>query len=173
MIARDGVDGLTMRALATEAGTAVGLSYKAFASRDDLLWDLTWSSLQELAHRLDEWAARPEGALQDRLMEFYDIHRASPAPALVEYVARGPRAEDLFHRAAEAGIIRSWTGMLAEFLGTRQRLGTVPQDVDVEAFAFVISAALHHVLVTHAPFQVPDRPTLARYVGEVAARFST
>jgi AcrR family transcriptional regulator len=41
VIARDGVEGLTMRALAREAGTAVGMSYKAFSSRDELLRELT------------------------------------------------------------------------------------------------------------------------------------
>src|SRR5687768_15103184 len=83
VVARDGVDGLTMRALASEAGTAVGMSYKAFASREDLLRELTWQSLRELAAEIEDWAARPGGKLSDRLMEFADLQFASQAPALV------------------------------------------------------------------------------------------
>ena len=173
VIARDGVDGLTMRALAGEAGTSVGLSYKAFASRDDLLWELTWSSLVDLAGQLDEWAAQPGGELAGRLMEFLDIHRASQAPDLVDHLTRGARREELFRAAVDAGITRSWATTMTEFLRARQQAGYVRDDVDVEAFGFIITAAMHHVLVTEEPFSVPDRPTLARYIAEVAAHITT
>jgi AcrR family transcriptional regulator len=172
VVARDGVDGLTMRALAAEAGTAVGLPYKAFSSRDELLWELTWMSLVELAGQLDEWAASPAGELADRLMEFHDLHQNSPAPVLVEHISRGPRGEELFRSAGDAGIIRSWTGIMTEFLRTRQGTGDVREDVDVEAFGFIIAAALHHVLVSKPPFLAPDRQTLARHVGGIAARIT-
>jgi len=173
VVARDGVEGLTMRGLAAEAGTAVGLSYKAFSSREELLWKLTLSSLSELADQLDEWAARPGGELAERLMEFHDLHQASLAPDLVEHVSGGPRSQELLQRAADEGLIRSWTGIMSEFLRTRQSLGDVGEDVDVEAFAFIITTALHHVLVTKAPFLAPDRHTLSRYVAGIAARITT
>lgn len=147
MIARDGVDGLTMRTLAVEAGTAVGLSYKAFSSRDDLLWELTWSSLVELAGQLDEWAALPRGDLGGRLMECLDIHQVSPAPGLVDHLIRGPRREDLLRATVDASLTRSWAAMMTEFLRARQRAGDVLDDVGIEAFGFIITAAMHHVLV--------------------------
>jgi AcrR family transcriptional regulator len=173
VIARDGVEGLTMRALAAEAGTAVGLSYKAFASRDELLWELTWTSIVELTRQLDEWVSRPGGALPDRLMDFSDLHFASMAPMLVDHLARGPRAEALFNATVEAGLHRSWAALMTEFLRNRQRAGEVRDDVDVEAFGFIITAAMHHVLVTEKPFITPDRPTLARYIAGVAAQIQT
>lgn len=162
-----------MRALAAEAGMAVGLPYKAFSSRDELLWNLTWQSLVELAGQLDEWTANPAGELADRLMEFHDLHQDSPAPMLVEHISRGPRGEELFRRAGEAGIIRSWTGIMTEFLRTRQNAGDVQANVDVEAFGFIIAAALHHVAVSEPPFLAPDRPTLSRHVGGISARIKT
>ncbi len=173
VIAQDGVEGLTMRVLAARAGAAVGLSYKAFASREELLWTLTSSSLRDLADQLDQWATSPGGELAERLMEFHDLHQASLAPALVEHMCQGPRGEELFRSAGDAGIIRSWAGIMTEFLRMRQRAGDVRTDVDVEAFAFMITAALHHVLVTEAPFLAPDRPTLARYVAGIAAGITT
>lgn len=168
VIARDGVDGLTMRALAAEAGTAVGLSYKAFSSRDELLWELTSASIVELTRQLDDWVARPGGALADRLMEFSDLHFASVAPVLVDHITRGPRREELFRATVDAGLTRSWAALMTEFLQARQRTGDLREDVDIEAFAFLITAAMHHVLVT----QKPDRPTLSRYIAGVAAQIT-
>lgn len=168
VVARDGVEGLTMRALAAEAGTAVGMSYKAFASREELVRELAWRSLGDLARELDEWAARPGGELTDRLLEFTDIQSASSAPALLGVVSRWPGGDELLREAVDAGITRSWATVMTEFLAARQRSGDVRPDVDVEAFGFVLTAAMHHVMVTDAPFLVPDRGTLARYVAAVA-----
>lgn len=168
VIARDGVDGLTMRALAGEAGMAVGMSYKAFTSREQLLRELTWVSLRELAAGIEDWAVRPDGQLADRLMEFADLQAASDAPALVDHLSQVPGGEEILREAVEAGITRSWAAVMTEFLRTRQREGTVRGDVDVEAFGFVLTAALHYVLVTNEPFLAPDRATLARYVSAVA-----
>jgi AcrR family transcriptional regulator len=168
VVARDGVDGLTMRALASEAGTAVGMSYKAFASREDLLRELTWQSLRELAAEIEDWAARPGGKLSDRLMEFADVQFASQAPALVNHLSQEPGGAGILTDAVQAGVARSWATVMTEFLQARQREGSVRDEVDVEAFAFFLTAALHYVLVTNGPFLAPDRPTLARYVAGVA-----
>jgi AcrR family transcriptional regulator len=170
VVTRDGVEGLTMRGLAAEAGTAVGLSYKAFSSRDELVWELTWASIVDFTQQLDEWVARPGGELADRLMEFSDIHFASIAPVLVDYVTRGPRREELFEATLDAGLARSWAELMTKFLQTRQRTGDIRDDVDTEAFGFIITAAMHHVLVTEKPFTTPDRPTLARHIAGVAAQ---
>lgn len=62
---------------------------------------------------------------------------------------------------------------MTEFLRTRERDGDVRTGVDVEAFGFLLTAAMHHVLVTEKPFLAPDRPTLARYIAGVAAQITT
>ena len=172
VIGRDGVDGLTMRALATEAGMAVGMSYKAFTSREELLSELTSRSLADLARALDEWAVRPGGDLSDRIMEFSDLHLASDAPALVAHLTRSPQEAGPLHAAVDAGITRSWARVMTDFLTARQREGDVREDVDVEAFGFLLTAAMHHVMVAEEPFPAPDRSTLARYVAAVAAQLT-
>ncbi|GEK23315.1 TetR/AcrR family transcriptional regulator [Cellulomonas xylanilytica] len=172
VIARDGVDGLTMRALASEAGMAVGMSYKAFSSREDLLGELTWRSLADLARELDEWAARPGGTLADRLLEFSDVQLASDAPALVAHLSRSTGDDGPLRVAVEAGVTRSWATVMTDFLAARQRDGDVRDDVDVEAFGFLLTAALHHVMVAEEPFPAPDRTTLSRYVAAVAAQLT-
>lgn len=167
VIARDGVEGLTMRALAAEAGTAVGQSYKAFESRNDLLRDLAWESLGELARQLDDWAARRGGKLADRLMEFFDVLVASDAPGLAAHLARDSHGGELLRQAVEAGLTRSWAAVMTDYLRSRQRDGEVRRDVDVEAFGFMLSAALHYVMVTDEPFPAPSRATLAQHVAGV------
>lgn len=172
VVMRDGVDGLTMRALAAESGTAVGLSYKAFASREDLLWELTWLSLAELTRQLDDWIARPGGKLQDRLMEFYDLHLTSVAPILVDHSSHGPRRNEFYRMADEVGITRTWAEIMSEFLQIRQEAGDVQKDVNTEAFGFIITAAMRHVLMTDRSPLAPDQPTLARYITGVATQIS-
>jgi AcrR family transcriptional regulator len=166
---REGVQGLTMRALAREAGTAVGLSYKAFASRDELLWELAWESLQELIAQIDDWSERSGGDLAARIMEFAELHLDSIAPDLVDQVSRGPRGDEFLSKAAEAGTTRSWAAVMTAFLTSRQRTGEIREDADVQAFGFILTAAIHHVLVAEPPLSVPDRPTLARHIAGVAA----
>lgn len=168
VVARDGVTGLTMRALAANAGTSVGLSYRAFSSRGELLRELMLISLAELGHDLDEWIVRPGGALGDRLMEFYDLYVESDAPDLVAHAAAGDDGEDVLQRAADAGLARSWAKTMTEFLRRRQELGEVRAGVDVEAFGFILTAAMHHVFVGNEAFRMPDRETFARYVRAVA-----
>ncbi|WP_200940601.1 TetR/AcrR family transcriptional regulator [Cellulomonas sp. Leaf334] len=172
VIARDGVDGLTMRALATEAGMAVGMSYKAFPSREELLRELTWRSLRELARALDDWAVRPGGDLGDRLLEFSDLYAASDAPLLVAHLGRLPGPDRSLHVAVDAGVTRSWAAVMTEFLAARQRDGDLRADVDVEAFGFLLGAAMHHVMVAEEPFPAPDRATLTQYVAAVAAQLT-
>ena len=79
-----------------------------------------------------------------------------------------PGGEEILREAVEAGITRSWAAVMTQFLRTRQREGTVRDDVDVVAFGILLTAALHYVLVTDEPFLAPDRGTLARYVSAVA-----
>ncbi|WP_022887610.1 TetR/AcrR family transcriptional regulator [Glaciibacter superstes] len=169
IVKREGTKGLTMRALAREAGTAVGLSYKAFTSRDELLWELAWGSLRELIAQIDDWSERTGGDLATRIMEFATLHFDSLAPDLVDQVSRGPRGDEFLRAAAAAGATRSWAAVMTAFLESRQRTGEVREDADTQAFGFVLTAAIHHVLVTEPPLPVPDRPALARHIAGVAA----
>lgn len=82
-------------------------------------------------------------------------------------------ANEFLRSAVGAGITQSWEGMMTEFLLRRQRAGDVRDDVDVEAFAFPITAALHHVLITEEPLLAPDQRRFAKCVAGVAAQIAT
>jgi AcrR family transcriptional regulator len=168
IVRRDGVAGLTMRALAAEAGSAVGLSYKAFTSREELLGELARRAIDDLSSRPDDWAARPAGALDERLLEFADIVLASHAPGLVAQVPGGTDEDGVLDDAFATGAARRWDHVLAAHLGVRQRRGEVASDVDVDAYGFMIAGALHNLVVAGDASPRPDRSTLAHHLSAVA-----
>ena len=56
IVARDGASALTMRTLAAQAGCAVGLPYKVFADRQELLMEILraqFAGLQTSSEELD------------------------------------------------------------------------------------------------------------------------
>ena len=58
LVAREGPAKLTMRALAAEAGCALGLPYKVFADRQDLLVELVRATFGDLHDAGDELLRR-------------------------------------------------------------------------------------------------------------------
>src|ERR687897_1169978 len=61
LVAREGPDKLTMRALAAEAGCALGLPYKAFADREDLMVELVRASFGDVRETGGELVQRGGG----------------------------------------------------------------------------------------------------------------
>ena len=57
VLVRDGAVALTMRNIANEAGCALGLPYKLFESRSQLLLEVAARELDDLTSRLDTWLA--------------------------------------------------------------------------------------------------------------------
>lgn len=172
VVAREGVGGLTMRALATEAGTAVGLSYKAFDSRDELLAELARRAIAELTTELDEWAATPGGSLDQRLREFAEIVMMSDAPSIVAQLPGGTGADGPLRDAFDRGDAREWDRMLADFLAERRLTGEVAPEIDTEAYAFLIAGALHHFIASGPAWRRPDPTVVERHLSAVAAHLT-
>lgn len=84
LFARDGLDGTTLRAIAAEAGVAVGTVYLHYPAKEALYADMLAGSLSDLNRHLREAVARvPPGApAADQLMAgalaFYGFYRARP-----------------------------------------------------------------------------------------------
>jgi AcrR family transcriptional regulator len=172
VVARDGVGGLTMRALATEAGTAVGLSYKAFDSRDALLAELARRAIVELSAQLDEWAATPGGSIDQRLREFAEIVLTSDAPSIVVQLPGGAGTEGALRDAFDRGDAREWDRMLGDFLAARRLTGELAPEVDPEAYAFLIAGALHNLIASGGAWRRPDRAVIERHLSAIAAHLT-
>ena len=83
LIARDGPAALTMRALATEAGCAVGLPYKVFADRHELVAAIVHTEVANLRSTCDELIDRAGSkTVASNLIWFARVFLDSPAVAL-------------------------------------------------------------------------------------------
>lgn len=80
VFARDGLDGATLRAIAAEAGVAVGTVYLHYPSKEALYADMLAGSLADLLKHLREAVAKtaPEDQLMAGALGFYGFYRARP-----------------------------------------------------------------------------------------------
>src|SRR5258705_12724760 len=83
LVTREGAAALTMRALAAEAGCAVGLPYKVFASREDIIAELILAEFERLrAAFRDLVASAGTGTVGGNLARYARVLLDSPAVPL-------------------------------------------------------------------------------------------
>lgn len=77
---RDGLEAATLRAIAAEAGIAVGTVYLHYPSKEALYADMLAGSLADLLKALREAVAKApqDGQLLAAIMAFYGFYRARP-----------------------------------------------------------------------------------------------
>jgi AcrR family transcriptional regulator len=171
LVERDGAGALTMRGLAAEAGTAVGLPYKVFDNREQLVAELVLDEFTHLRSELDRWAASAGHAtVGDNLARYARIllDRRMPAWEMV-----GTIGDDAVRRAAAAqagpsGLLASFDHTVADYLAAEQRLGRIAPDVDIGAFAFLITGAIHNLLAAGSAYPRPTRKRLDAMLRAVA-----
>ena len=61
LVAREGLEGLTMRAVATEAGLSYGSLFHYFDSKDDLLMHAVHYSTSQQSRRVNEFSSKHSG----------------------------------------------------------------------------------------------------------------
>jgi AcrR family transcriptional regulator len=175
ILERDGVDALTMRALAAEAGTAVGLPYKVFANRGEIVAELVSSEFTQLRTELDRWVESAGTAtVGDNLVGYARIMLDTDLPVwkLVEDLG-----DPALHHAATATsgateLIRSFDDTVRDYLIAEQRLGRIDPAAPVDAFAFLITGAIHNLLVAGPGYPRPPREQLDQFLRQVADRIS-
>lgn len=80
IFARDGLDGATLRAIAVEAGIAVGTVYLHYPAKEALYAELLAGSLADLQKHLRDAVAKalPDAQLMAGALAFYDFYRQRP-----------------------------------------------------------------------------------------------
>ena len=92
VFARDGLDGATLRAIAAEAGVAVGTVYLHYPAKEALYADMLAGSLADLLKSLREAVAKapPQDQLMAGTLGFYGFYRARPDELYLGlYLAQG------------------------------------------------------------------------------------
>lgn len=171
IVSRDGPDALTMRALAAEADCALGLPYKVFADRHELVTEILRGELDRLATAGADLVGRAgRGQVTDNLVWYGELILDSPAVALSAEVM----ADESLARQFLQDVDASGTGpadfqsVFAGYLAAEQEQGRVHIEVEVEAVAFLLAGALHNLVVSGPAYPRPSRPLLRRHLAAVA-----
>lgn len=172
LVSRDGASGLTMRALAAEAGVSLGLPYKIFADRREIVAEIVSAELRRFAAAAESLVARAgTSTVGDNLVWFASIVLDSPAaPLAQELHADDQRLESATRVARRAGLSpTAFPTVIADYLTLEQGVGRVRDNIDCQAFGFMIAGALHNILIAGRAWPHPGRRQLKRYLTAVAS----
>ena len=172
VVRRDGAGALTMRAVAREAGCALGLPYKVFANREELVLDLVAEELGELTSALNAWV-RTAGrhSVGGNLYRYARILLDGDVPALlhankIDDQAFAQRLRDV---TAASGLIDSFDSAMAIYLSEEQKLGRIRGDVDTATFGFLVTGALHNLVTAGDLYPRPSARQLRAHLDACAA----
>jgi AcrR family transcriptional regulator len=167
IIGRDGPEALTMRALAAEADCAVGLPYKVFADRRDLVHAVLRRELDELDGVIESLMARAgRHSVGANLAWFADEFLASPAAPLVrEEIANATDMADLHGSAAGMHDLEA---ALGRYLAAERDASRVRADVDVDEIGALVAGAIHNLVVAGAAWPRPSGARLRRRLDALA-----
>ncbi|HKA05322.1 MAG TPA: TetR/AcrR family transcriptional regulator [Acidimicrobiales bacterium] len=171
IVERDGAAALTMRSLATEAGCAVGLPYKVFLDRQDLVVAILGAEFARITAAAAEFTARAGTAsVGANLTWFSELILDSPAVALAEeVVAHEDLSKRMTAHVRETGAgPAAFEGAFAAYLVAEKRQGRVDADVDERAFAFLLAGAVHNLVMSGEAWPRPTRRQLRRWLDAVA-----
>jgi AcrR family transcriptional regulator len=175
LIARDGPRALTMRALATEAGCAVGLPYKVFSRREELVGALAHREMRRITAEFADWVAGAgRRTVGDNLARYAAILLDTERPALRLADELGDAGLDaaVAGGAHETGLLASFDTAVADYLRAEQRLGRVAADVDVAAYGFLVTGAVHNLVVSPPGYPRPAPRALRRMFSAVARQIA-
>jgi AcrR family transcriptional regulator len=176
LVQRDGPEALTMRALAAEAGRAIGLPYKVFASREEIVAELVLEEFVGLRAELDRWSTRAgSGTIGGNLAAYARImlDRDLPVWHMVNHLGDAALNQATAAKAGQSGLLASFASTVRHYLNAEQRLGRIHADVDVGAFGFLITGAIHNLLVAGPGYPRPSRRRLDGMLRATASRIST
>jgi len=175
LVAREGASALTMRALAAEAGCAVGLPYKVFADRRDLVAELVHAEFVEMQSVVDELVARAgTGTIGGNLAWFADLLLASPAVAVAQEVFTDEQLmKTVTTRIHETGAgPATFETILTSYLEAEKRVGRIDDDVNEAAFGFLLAGAIHNLIVSGPGYPRPTKRQLRQVLTAIAARLT-
>lgn len=169
VLARDGVSGLTSRAVTTEAGVAKGVMHRHFADFDAFLAELILDRTAQLdgaASALRDTAGT--GTVVGNLTEALTAVFTPLAVAMVALVITRDGVRDRLRDAGAARfpLLAEGSAMVTAYLGEEQALGRVAATADIPALSHTLIGSVH-LLSTDRESGPPDPEELHRVVATI------
>lgn len=171
LVHRNGAEALTMRTLAREAGCAVGLPYKVFADREEIVTELIGMELDEFSADLTDWLEQSEAhTVAENLDRYSSIVLNSRLTALFHASGgvRVPLAKTEGLTEQTSTVVASLDSIAVEYLRREQQRGRVRGEIDADALGFLIAGAVHNLLWAGDAYRRPTRPELTDLLEKVA-----
>ncbi|SDK42114.1 DNA-binding transcriptional regulator, AcrR family [Nonomuraea maritima] len=172
VLLRDGANGLTSRAVTTEAGVAKGVLHRHFEDFDAFLVDLVQDRIARLkgqaaALRASAGTGDVAGNLTGALLDLFD----PVAVAIVGLVIFRDELRARLRRTRPAPgvpVLTDAAAMIAAYLGEECELGRIAVDADVDALALSLIGA-GHLLFAGRDGTPPEPGEVGKVVNAVIA----
>lgn len=140
VIARDGFEGTTMRAVAAEAGLSYGSLFHYFDSKDQLLIHAIRHLTARQSRRVNDFSSRSRGlsALRRLLYDDALVDAASRDEAVVWLAFLSRAALEPALARIHGDLIDGWLERIRQMLDEAQAAGEVAAGLDSEAEALAI-----------------------------------
>jgi AcrR family transcriptional regulator len=134
LIARKGLEGVTMRAVAAEAGLSYGSLFHYFDSKDDLLMHAVRYSTSSQTRRVNEYSSQYSGlkALEHLLCDDVIINESSRDSWMVWMTFLYKAAVHKPFAEMNTELIAGWLDRIAALLTEAQASGEISSSIDVK-----------------------------------------
>ena len=161
IVARKGLEGLTMRSVASEAGLSYGSLFHYFNSKDELLMQAIRHSTSEQTRRVNEFSVRFKGlkALEHLMCDDALVEEDSRDDSLVWLAFLYKAALQVPFASMHAELIGGWIERIRHLLQEAQQRGELRPGLDIgfESLAiWVYSAGIGQQGLLH-PAMFPAR----------------
>lgn len=142
LIARNGIEGVTMRAVASEAGLSYGSLFHYFDSKDDLLMHAVRHLTSLQTARVNEYTSQYAGlrALEHLLCDDAIVNESSRDSWTVWLTFQYKVALDRAFAEMHAEMISGWLERIRTLLADALRAGEIRHDLDIDAEAMAVWA---------------------------------
>jgi DNA-binding transcriptional regulator YbjK len=142
LMARDGLEGVTMRAVANEAELSYGSLFHYFDSKDDLLKHAIRQLTSSQTHRVNEYVSQFSGlkALEHLLCDDAIINESSRDAWIVWMTFQYKVALQPSFAEMHSELIDGWLERITQLLSEAQQAGEINATLDIKTEAMAVWA---------------------------------
>lgn len=161
LIARHGIEGVTMRAVALEAGLSYGSLFHYFESKDELLMHAVRHLMSQQTQRVNDYESQYSGlkALEHLLCDDAVVSDSSRDSWTVWLTFQYKVALDSAFAEMHAELVRGWLERIIGLLSEAQATGEISKNIDAEFEAMAVwaySAGVGQLGLLHPESMSPD-----------------